>query len=201
MRALCLVLLLVCPVALAAEGTTVKVRCVETCTVLLEGKAGRRLHGTQWNWEFKDVPAGKRRIEVKGVFGRSLATSYIDIPAVPEASVYVDMKRRVTVAPAAAASSSVPPPAEEPKGREESILQVRCQKPCTVSVDHVRRPSGGSHTVTVHGLKPGPHRLEVDFVLGGGGRRESIDLPPASEVFVYANEKGLQVTNTRPLGK
>ena len=197
MRTLCLLLLLFAPPALAAQGTTLRIRCVETCTVLLEGKAGRRLHGSQWNLEFKEVPAGKRRIEVKGVFGRSLATSYIDIPAVPEASVYVDMKGRVTVSPAAA---SAPPPAGEPKGQEESILQVRCQKPCTVSVDHVRR-SGSTQMVTVHGLKPGPHRLEVEFVLGGGARRESIDLPPASEVFVYANEKGLQVTNTRPLGK
>jgi hypothetical protein len=135
---------------------------------------------------------------VKGVFGRSLATSYIDIPAVPEASVYVDMKGRVSVAPAA--GSVPPPPAEEPKRQEESVLQVRCQKPCTVSVDHVRRPSSGSHSVTVHGLKPGPHRLDVEFVLGGGAR-QSIDVPPASEVFVYATEKELQVTNTRPLGK
>jgi hypothetical protein len=198
MRALCLVFLLVCPVALAAEGTTVKVRCVETCTVLLEGKPGRRLQGSQWNWEFRDVSAGKRRIEVKGFLGRQLATSYIDIPAVSEASVYVDMKGRVTVSPAAASS---PMPSEEQKRQEGSVLQVRCQKPCSVTVDHVRRPSGGSHTVIVHGLAPGPHRVEVDFVLGSGARRESIDLPPASEVFVYASETGLQVTNTRPLGK
>ncbi|MFY0568877.1 hypothetical protein ACN28E_34340 [Archangium lansingense] len=203
MRALFLILLLVCPVAFAAEGTTLRVRCVETCTVLLEGKPGRRLHGSQWDWEFSDVSAGKRRIEVKGILGRSLATSYIDIPAVPEVSVYVDMKGRVTVSPVASSSPAAPSPVppEEPKRDEDSVLHVRCQKPCTVSVDYVRRPSGDSHTVIVHGVKPGPHRVEVSFVLGSGARRESIDVPPASEVFVYAAETGLQVTNTRPLGK
>ncbi|WP_275424953.1 hypothetical protein [Archangium violaceum] len=41
----------------------------------------------------------------------------------------------------------------------------------------------------------------MDFALGGGDRRGAIDIPPASEVFVYATDAGLHVTNTRPLGK
>jgi hypothetical protein len=206
MRALCLVLLLLLPPAvLAAGGTTVKVRCVGSCTVLIEGRPGRRLYGSPWNWEFQDVPPGKRRIEVKGVLGRPLATSYLDIPDVPEAGVYVDSKGRLTVSPAASPSPKAhtgtrPAPPEAPKKEEASVLHVRCQRPCTVSVDHVRRPSGDSRTVIVHGLGPGSHRVEVGFGLGGGVRRGSIEVPPASEVFVYVTDAGLQVTNTRPLG-
>ena len=47
----------------------------------------------------------------------------------------------------------------------------------------------------------GFHPVEVEFVLGGGVRRASLDVPPASEVFVYATDAGLQVTNIRPLAK
>lgn len=199
MRALCLVLLLLPPAVLAAGGTTVKVRCVETCTVLIEGRPGRRLYGSPWSWEFQDVPPGTRRVEVKGLLGRPLATGYLDIPDVPEASLYVDSKGRLTVSPEARAGTRPAPP-EAPRKEEASILHVRCQRSCAVSVDYVRRPSGDSRTVIVHGLAPGTHRVDVDFGLGGGARRGSIEVPPASEVFVYVTDAGLQVTNTRPLG-
>lgn len=197
MRALCVVLLLLSPAVLAAGGTTIKVRCVETCTVLIEGRPGRRLYGSPWSWEFQDVPPGPRRIEVKGVLGRPLATSYLDIPDVPEASLYVDSKGRLSLSPAASPS---PEARADTRPAEASILHVRCQRSCTVSVDYVRRPSGDSRTVIVHGLAPGTHRVEVDLALGGGSRRGSIEVPPASEVFVYVTDAGLQVTNTRPLG-
>ncbi len=62
MRALCVVLLLFSSAVFAAGGTTVKVRCVGTRTVLLEGKPGRRPHDSPWNWEFTHVAPGKRRI-------------------------------------------------------------------------------------------------------------------------------------------
>lgn len=205
MRALCVVLLLLSPAVLAAGGTTVKVRCVETCTVLIEGRPGRRLYGSPWNWEFQDVPPGTRRIEVKGVLGRPLAASYVDIPDVPEASLYVDSKGRLTVSPAASSSpearaGSRPAPPEAPRKEEASVLHVRCQRSCTVSVDYVRRPSADSRSAIVHGVAPGTHQVEVDFVLGGGARRGAIEVPAASEVFVYVTDAGLQVTNTRPLG-
>ncbi|WNG38352.1 hypothetical protein F0U61_35255 [Archangium violaceum] len=200
MRALCVVLLLLSSAALAAEGITVKVRCVGTCTVLLEGKPGRRLHDSLWNWEFTHVSPGKRRLEVKGFLGGSQATGYIDIPDVSEVHVHVDSKGRLSVSPAADASTRPAPPKERKK-EEDSVLHVRCQRPCTVSVDHVRRPSADSRTVIVHGLKPGAHRVEVGFALGGGDRRDFIELPPSSEVFVFATDAGLHVTNTRPLGK
>lgn len=205
MRALCVVLLLLSPAVLAAGGTTVKVRCVETCTVLIEGRPGRRLYGSPWNWEFQDVPPGTRRVEVKGVLGRPLATGYLDIPDVPEASLYVDSKGRLTVSPAASASPEAgvgtrPAPPEAPRKDESSVLHVRCQRSCSVSVDYVRRPSADSRTVIVHGLAPGTHQVEVGLGLGGSTRRGSVEVPPASEVFVYVTDEGLRVTNTRPLG-
>ncbi|EPX63569.1 hypothetical protein D187_005976 [Cystobacter fuscus DSM 2262] len=206
MRALCLLLLLLAPSAFAAEGTTLRIRCVETCTVLLEGKPGRRLHDAPWDWEFKDVAPGKRRLEVKGFLGRSLATRYLDIPDVPETSVYVDAKGGLLVSPressspkSGAGSRPVAPVAR--KKEAGSILHVRCQKSCSVAVDHVRRPSDDGRTAIVHGLVPGTHQVEAELLFGGGVRRASIEVPPASEVFVYAAGSGLQVTNTRPLGK
>ncbi|ATB37644.1 hypothetical protein CYFUS_003069 [Cystobacter fuscus] len=206
MRALCLLLLLLATPTLAAEGTTLRIRCVETCTVLLEGKPGRRLHDAPWDWEFKDVAPGKRRLEVKGFLGRSLAIRYLDIPDVPETSVYVDAKGGLLVSPRESSSpktgaDSRPVAPVVRKKEASSVLHVRCQKSCTVSVDHVRRPSGDGRTAIIHGLPPGTHQVETELVLGGGVRRASIDVPPASEVFVYAAGSGLQVTNTRPLGK
>ncbi|OJH39716.1 hypothetical protein [Cystobacter ferrugineus] len=206
MRTLCLLLLLFAPPALAAQGTTLRIRCVETCTVLLEGKPGRRLHDAPWDWEFKDVAPGKRRLEVKGFLGRSLTTRYLDIPDVPELGVHVDAKGGLLVSPRES-SSPKPSVGSRPaapmvrKNEDASVLHVRCQKSCTVWVDHVRRPSGDGRTAIVHGLEPGTHQVEAELLLGGGVRRASIDVPPASEVFVYAAGSGLQVTNTRPLGK
>jgi hypothetical protein len=202
MRALCLVLALVfmSSVALAAQGSTVTIRCPEPCSVLLEGKPGQRLSDS--HWEFTDVPPGKRRIEVKGLLGRPLVSSFVDIPKTPQAGVYLDAKGALkvsggTAAPSTAAGKGSP----KPKKGKVSVLHVRCQRLCSVSVDHARRSSGSTHTTTVQDVTPGTHSVEVSFAFGGGDWRDSIQVPPASEVFVYASDAGLQVTNTRRLGK
>lgn len=200
MRVFCLVLVFVSPVALAAQGSTVTIRCPEPCSILLEGKPGQRL--TDSHWEFTNVPPGKRRIEVKGLLGRPLVSSFVEIPRAPQAGVYLDAKgalkvSRGTAAPATATGKGSP----KQKNGKPSVLHVRCQKPCSVSVDHARRSSTNTHTITVQDVTPGTHHVEVSFALGAGDWRDSVKVPPASEVFVHASDAGLRVTNTRPLGR
>ncbi|HEX8435655.1 hypothetical protein [Archangium sp.] len=206
MRALCFVVLLfVSSVALAAEGTTVTVRCRESCSVLLEGKSGRRVSDSQW--EFKEVPAGRRRIEIKGALGLPKVSSYVDIPEAPEATVYMDSRLRLGVSPGP--SSSTPPeggttkPAAPPERKKDdtSRLHLRCHKPCTVTMDYARRVSGTSSALTLHEVTPGRHRLDVSFGLGNKDQHGFIDVPAASEVFVQVSDAGLQVSNTKPLGR
>jgi hypothetical protein len=219
MRLLCLVLLLASTTAVAEGGSTLKVRCPENCTVRIEGRTGRRISDS--HWEFRDVAPGRRRIEAKGLLGRNLVSSYVDIPSAPEALVYIDSRGRLGVSqpPAEATPASAPPapapqeaeatpasappaPAPQEDKAPASVLHVRCQKPCSVFVDNVRRASSGStHTFIVHGVTPGSHTVEARFLLGSSVRLGSIDVPPGSEVFVYATDEGVKVTNTRPLDK
>ncbi len=209
MRALCLFLLFVSPVALAAEGTTVTVRCRESCSVLLEGRSGRRVSDSQW--EFKEVPPGRRRIEIKGVLGLPRVSSYVDIPEAPEATVYIDSKMRLGVSPGPSSSSrpdagtkpAAPPEAPPPERSKDdtSLLHLRCHRPCTITMDYARRISGSSSSLTLHGVTPGRHRVDVSFGLGSRDQHGFIDVPAASEVFVQVSEAGLQVSNTKPLGR
>jgi hypothetical protein len=207
MRALLLLVLFVCPMALAAEGTTVTVRCRESCSVLLEGRSGRRVSDSLW--EFKGVSPGRRRIEVKGALGLPKVSSYVDIPEAPEATVYFDSKMRPGVSPGPSSSTApdagtkpaAPPEAAPPQRKKDdtSVLQLRCHRPCAVTVDYARRISGASSSLTLHGVTPGRHRLDVSFGLGSRDQQGFIEVPAASEVFVQVSEAGLQVTNTKPL--
>ncbi len=196
MRTIVLALLLTATSAFAS-GTTVKVRCPENCSVKLDGKTGLRIGDDQW--EFKDVEPGKRRIEVKGLLGRHLASGYADIPKAAEVSVFLDHRGRFGVTKAAASASSSPRKAT--KGGKSSVLHIRCQKPCRISVDHIRKGSSQStHSVTVPDVEPGTHQVEASFVLGST-RRADIEVPPGSDVYLMAADSGLKVINTRPLAK
>jgi hypothetical protein len=215
MRALCLlVLLFVSPVALAAEGTTVTVRCRESCSVLLDGKSGRRVSDSQW--AFKEVPSGRRRIEIKSALGLPRVSSYVDIPEAPEATVYVDSKQRLGVSPGSSSSpkpDAGTPPAAPPeaapseaapperKQDDTSLLRLRCPRPCTVTMDYARRISGTSNELTLYNVTPGRHRVDVSFGVGSRDQHGFVDVPAASEVFVQVSEAGLQVSNSKPLGR
>ncbi|HSP77300.1 MAG TPA: hypothetical protein VLQ93_02135 [Myxococcaceae bacterium] len=196
MRTIVLGLLLIANSAFAS-GTTVKVRCPEDCSVKLDGKTGLRLSDD--HWEFKDVEPGKRRIEVKGLLGRHLASGYADIPKAAGVSVFLDHRGRFGVRKEEASTS--PAPRKGTKGGKASVLHIRCQKPCRISVDHIRK--GGSqstHSVTVRDVEPGTRLVEASFLLGAT-RRENIEVPPGSDVYLMASDSGLKVTNSRPLGK
>ncbi|MCE9668467.1 hypothetical protein LY474_11655 [Myxococcus stipitatus] len=197
---------------LAHDGVTVSVRCTEKCTVLLEGKRGRRVDDA--TWEFTGVPPGKRRLEASGVLGRPLVSSFADIPDVTVASIYLASNKRIVVetgttpmpgTPEWAKGSSAPPVTDSPKSTETakpgtSLIHVRCPRSCTLSLDGARKGSAGTSSVRLENVSKGPHVLEASFTLGSKTRRSTLDIPEHSEVFVtVTEEKGFQVTNTRTL--
>jgi hypothetical protein len=198
MRALLFILCLLSSSLAFARGTTVKVRCPEKCSVLLEGKAGRRLDDALW--EFQDVEPGKRRVEVKGLLGRHLAAGHADIPKAPAVTLFVDHKGRLSVSRDKEEAAPASAAAQKKKGASPSVLHVRCHKPCVVAVDNVRKNSSNTQAVTVREVEPGSHQVEARFVLGAT-RRATIEVPPGSEVYLMASDAGVQVTNTRPMGK
>ncbi|MCP3137085.1 hypothetical protein [Pyxidicoccus xibeiensis] len=180
------------------EKSVAHVRCAEECTVLLDGRRGLRKDGRTWH--FKDVEPGKRRVEAEGrVLKQRLFVGYVEIPSGSEATLYGDSKGQVTLMKHRSLDAAEKARQQDRAG-EESQLNVRCQKPCTVSLDGMRRGSSNATSVVMKDLKPGPHELKVDFLLGGRMRRATLEVPASSEMFVTASEDGgLQVTNTKAL--
>lgn len=172
------------------------VRCPEDCTVLLDGRRGRRLDGR--TWEFKDVEPGRRRVEAHGgLFNRRLFVDYVELPAGAEARLYGDSKGRVTLTDHKSLDA-VEKTREQAGAGEASHLKVRCQQSCTVSLDGTRRGSSSATSVVIPEVTPGSHELEVVFTLGKGRKRTTLDVPASSEVFITASESGgIQVTNTK----
>ncbi|MBE2253862.1 MAG: hypothetical protein IAE78_30310, partial [Myxococcus sp.] len=76
--------------------------------------------------------------------------------------------------------------------------RLNCQKPCTVSVDGARR-TGENQTgqLTITNVAPGTRQVFVKFF--GGSAQASVEVAPDTEVFLFAQESSLRVTNTRPL--
>jgi len=146
-------------------------------------------------WEFTDVPPGKTRFDIEGFASINIASGYLDIPAASEVEVIVSRSRlalgSVTprVAPIAknGALSTAP-----------SLFRLNCQKPCTVSVDGARR-TGENQTgqLTIGNVAPGTRQVSVKFF--GGSAQASVDVAPDTEVFLFAQESSVRVTNTKPL--
>lgn len=183
----------------AGEKSVAVVRCPEDCTVLLDGRRGLRRDDR--TWEFKDVEPGKRRVEANGgLFNRRLFLGYVEIPAGVEATLYGDSKGNVKLTDQKGLDAARKERAEA-SAKEESHLNVRCQKSCTVSLDGTRRGASGTTSVVLTDVKPGKRELEVVFTVGKARRRATLEVPARSEVFVTASESGgIQVTNTKALG-
>lgn len=182
------------PVAVhaAASGPSfVRVKCPSDCSVRVGGGVGRRV--TSQLWEFSDVPAGQTRFDIDGFATMQLASGYLDIPPASDAEVLVSRGRLTlgTVTPRAAQPA-------KPVSDVAGILRVSCQKPCTVMVDGQRRTGENQlGQLTISNVAPGAHQVLVKFL--GGSASASIDVPPDAEVFVFAQESSLRVTNTKPL--
>ncbi len=174
--------------------SNVKVRCPSDCSVRVAGGVGRRLN-TQL-WEFSDVQPGKTRFDIEGTFTIPIASGYLDIPASSEVEVLVSKNRLVlgTATPRAAPSIGANGVASTAPG----IIRMTCQKPCTVNIDGARR-SGENQTgqLTITNVAPGTHNVGVKFF--GGSAQGTVEVPPDTEVFIFAQETTVRVTNTKPL--
>lgn len=173
-------------------------RCPEDCTVLLDGRRGVRRDGR--TWEFKDVEPGRRRVEANGgLFNRRLFLDSVEVPAGAVATFYGDSKGNVRLTEDKSLEAAEQ---EQAKAREggTSLLNVRCQKPCTLSFDGARRGSSNATNVVIRDVPPGAHELDVVFTVGKTRRRTTLDVRAGSEVFITASEDdGFQVTNTKAL--
>jgi hypothetical protein len=170
----------------------VRVKCPSDCSVRVGGGVGRRV--TSQLWEFSDVPAGQTRFDIDGFATMQLASGYLDIPPASDVEVLVSRGRLALGTVTARA-------AQPPKGAASTaagLLRLNCQKPCTVTVDGQRR-TGENQTgqLTISNVTPGTRQVFVKFL--GGSASAAIDVPPDTEVFVFAQESSLRVTNTKPL--
>ena len=176
------------------QTSLVRVKCPSDCSTRVAGGVGRRMNAQLW--EFSDVPAGKTRFDIEGFASITIASGYLDIPPASEVEVLVSKSRLAlgTVTPRAAptlakngALSTTP-----------SMFRLNCQKPCTVSVDGARR-TGENQTgqLTITNVAPGTRQVHVKFF--GGSAQASVEVAPDTEIFLFAQESSVRVTNSKPL--
>lgn len=182
--------------AKASGPSTLTVRCTEDCTVRVDGKSGMRKDTS--TWEFKDVPPGQRRVEASGgLFNRPLFNGYADVPAGMKVTAMLSSNKRLTITERTPLSQEKD---TKPTGTGPSILSVRCPRACTLSMNGARKGAGQTQLVVVHDVAPGDHNIEVKFVFGRTVRT-ILTIPAASEVFATATERGISITNSKPLAK
>jgi hypothetical protein len=186
------------PAETKEEGTsTLTVRCIEDCTVRVDGKTGMRKDTS--TWEFKNVPAGQRRVEVTGgIFNRPLYNGYADVPGGMKVTAMISSSKKLTITER---TPLAPETETQATGTAPSTLSVRCPKACTVSIDGARKGAGQSQLVVIRDVTPGDHNVEVKFVLGTKAVRTVLNIPAGSEVFATATENGINITNSKPLAK
>jgi|GEM_PF-2533351 len=179
------------------ENSQLTVRCTDDCSVRVDGKAGLRKASNIW--EFKDVASGQRRIEVTGGFlNRPLYNGYAEIPGGMQVTVQVDSNKRLTITDRLPLGETK---AEKAATGGVSTVNIRCTKNCTVSIDGTRKGANQAQLVNIRDVPPGDHDFEVKFVLGTKVVRSKLTIPAESEVFITATESGLNITNSKPLGK
>jgi hypothetical protein len=185
------------PEAQPSANSTLVVRCMDDCSVRVDGKAGLRRDPA--TWEFKDLAPGQRRVEASGGFlNRPFYNGYADIPAGMKVTALIDSSKRLTITERT--------PLEEKKEAKAtdgapSTLNVRCIKNCTVSIDGIRKGAAQSQLVVIRDVTPGEHNIEVKFVLGTKVVRSVLSIPAGSEVFTTATENGINITTSKLLGQ
>ena len=187
--------LLVSAPALAVDGVAVRVRCTEKCTVVLDGKNGVRVNDT--TWEFKGITPGSLRIDATGVLSRPLAGSFVVIPDVATADVFLASNKRIIIEPGSSTMPGTPdwaepkPPTPASTSKAPSVATVKCQDDCTVLLDGKRGLRRDNRTWEFRDVAPGQRRVE-----GSGGvfnRRQFVgyvEVPGGSEVTIQGDSKG-----------
>lgn len=172
----------------------VRVKCPSDCSVRVGGGVGRRVSSQLW--EFSDVPPGKTRFDIDGFASINIASGYLDVPPTSEVEVIVSRNRLAlgTITPRVAPT----PGKDGVLSTAPGMLRLTCQRPCTVSVDGARR-TGENQTgqLTIGNVAPGTRQVFVKFF--GGSAQASVEVAPDTEVFLFAQESNLRVTNTKPL--
>lgn len=193
--------------AFAQEGVTVSVRCTETCTVVFDGKRGRRVNEALW--EFQGITPGARRVEATGVLGRPLVSGFADIPDTALATVYLVSNQRIVVrkesttspgtpewvegtarvAPGGTEKTPSPPP--PPPSTAKSVALVSCLEACTVMLDERRGTRRDERTWEFRDVEPGKRRVEgtADLLI----RKlfaSYVDVPAGTEATYQGDSKG-----------
>ncbi len=191
---LSLSLLLSAP-ALAEDGVAVRVRCTEKCTVVLDGKSGFRVDDA--TWEFKGIASGPRRIDATGLLNRPLAGSFVVIPDVATADIFLASNKRVIVEPGSTPMPGTPewaepnPPQPPSTSKAPSVAIVKCRDACTVLLDGKRGLRRDTRTWEFRDVAPGNRRVEAT---GGLFDRQQfvgyVDVPGGAEVTIQADAKG-----------
>lgn len=180
------------PPSTAGAPSLVRVRCASDCTVRLPGSAGRRVDAL--SWEFSHVDPGATRFEVEGFASLPMASGNLDIPAASEVDVLV-AGNRLTLGAVRPRDEPLARPSATPP---TSMLRLSCPKPCTVLIDGKRRSSVNQlGQLTISGVEPGTRQVVLRFLTSTA--QSTVDVPPDSEVFLYARDSTLRVTTTRPL--
>ncbi|WP_426756122.1 hypothetical protein [Myxococcus sp. Y35] len=181
--------------AFAEDGVAVRVRCTEKCSVVLDGKHGYRVNDS--TWEFKGITPGSRRIDATGVLNRPLAGSFVVIPDVATADVFLVSNKRIIIEPGSTTMPGTPawaepnPPQPVSTSNAPSVAIVKCQDECTVLLDHKRGIRRDSRTWEFRDVAPGQRRVEAT----GGlfDRRQFVgyvEVPGGSEVTLHGDSKG-----------
>ncbi|NVJ05110.1 hypothetical protein HUW63_07640 [Myxococcus sp. AM001] len=181
--------------ALAADGVAVQVRCTEKCTVVLDGKHGFRVNDS--TWEFKGIAPGNRRIDATGVLNRPLAGSFVVIPDVATADVFLASNKRILIEPGSSTMPGTPdwaepkPPTPASTSKAPSVATVKCPADCTVLLDGKRGIRRDDRTWEFRDVAPGQRRVEAT---GGVFNQRLfvsyVEIPGGSEVTLQGDAKG-----------
>lgn len=174
--------LLLSPPALADDGVTVRVRCTEECKAVLDGKWGRRVSDT--TWEFQGISPGTRRLEVTGLFGRPLVSGFAEIPQGTEASVIITANRRIVVE----GSREGTPEATNSRGKSVAIL--RCTEDCVVRLEGRGGVRWDKRTWEFTDVEPGRHRVEATGLLDRKLFVAYVEVPAGSEATFHGDSQG-----------
>ncbi|WP_342377652.1 hypothetical protein NVS55_00065 [Myxococcus stipitatus] len=189
------------------EGVTVSVHCMDPCAVVLDGKPGRAVNESLW--EFPGIAPGAHRVEAVDPKGQPLVSGLAEIPDTAQANVYLisnerivtrkggppepgtpEWEREVARITSGTPPSTHPPPPQMPP--EKSTVIVRCQDDCSVVLDGRRGLRRDALTWEFRNVEPGKHRIEgIGELLLRRLFLVYVDVPSGMELTYQGESKNL----------